>query len=140
VVSEVDRVMALSMSKVPLGHIPAPSTAFTSEAVLKLAGTTLSVEFEYDDEGVRKRSAVVFDGVRAHVHRVEGASTAWHVKDAFDTVCEVHGSPWLEEVESLAYERGHAPGELHHYVLYLDSSGSYEAIARSWAIAPEVLV
>lgn len=128
------------MSKLPLGETPAVSTAFTAEPVLRLAGATLSVEFEFDDDGVRKRSAVVFEGVRAHAHRAEGASTAWHVRDAFDIVCEVEGSPWREEVESLAYERGHPPGELHHYLVYFDSFGPVEAIARSWAIAPVVLV
>jgi len=124
----------LAPVKLALGEIPVPSTDITSEVVLQLVGVTLSLSFEFEEGGVRKRSGLLFDGVRAHAHRTEGVSTAWHVEDVFETVTEVLGSPWLEEVESLASERDHGYGELHPYMIYLDSVGCYEAIAGSWSL------
>lgn len=125
--------------KIRIAELPAASTAFTAEPVLEFpVGTGLVIRFEYDDHGARFRSALRFDGVWAHRHRGEGVCTAWHVKDAYDTLVEVRDSAWREELEALSYERGRDPGELHHYLIYIDSAGCYEVVARSWELlAPE---
>lgn len=127
-------MMGVSLTKVALGRLPWPSTALTAEAVLCLDGGTLSLTFQADVDGSRRGADLVFAGVRAHAHRVEGACTAWHVTDAYDTVVEVVDSPWRDEIEQLARERGHPAWTLHHFMIYVDSHGAYEAIAASWSL------
>lgn len=123
--------------KIRIVELPAASTAFTTEPVLELPdGASLVLTFEYDDRGERYRSGLRFEGVWAHRHRAEGVCSAWHVKDAYDTLVEVQDSTWREELEALSYERGRDPGELHHYLIYIDSAGCYEAVARSWELLP----
>lgn len=127
--------------KVKLVELPAASTAFTAEPVLEFpVGAALVLRFEYDQGGVRYRGSLKFEGVWAHRHRAERVCTAWHVKDAYDTLVDVRDSTWLEELTALSHERGLEPGELHHYLLYVDSAGCYEVVARSWELtAPERL-
>lgn len=105
-----------------LGEIPIASTELFPSVVLELRGTQLTVVFEFNQDGTRRKSGVRFDGVRGHAQRAEGVSTAWHA-EAYDTIVEVIDSAWREEIETLTYEQGFDPGELHHYMLYLDSEG-----------------
>lgn len=120
-------------------ELPVPSTSFTSDAVLEYpVGTTFELRYEYREDGVGYRGALRFFWVRAHRHRTEGACTSWHVKDVYDTLTEVRNSTWVDEIETATYELGNDPGELHHYMIYIDSMGCYEFVARRWeSTAPE---
>jgi hypothetical protein len=122
-------------TKVPLTELPVASTSLTSEPILEYpVGTHLRLTLFYKEDGLRYSSVLRFTGLRAFRHRAEGVCTAWHVKDAYDTLVEISDSPWREELETLMYERGHNPGELHHFMIYIDSAGCYEAVARSWEL------
>lgn len=118
--------------KVPLAELPWASTGLTAGVVLRQVGAGLSLTFEADTDGVRERAELSFGGVRAHAHRSEGVSTEWHVKDSYDTLVEVSSSAWLEEIEDLDRRRGHLRDPLHHFMIYVDSEGAYEVIARDW--------
>jgi hypothetical protein len=122
------------MEKWKVGELPAPSAAFTTDVLLEQRGSGLALRFQYDDEGVKRGAVLEFEGVRAHRHLAEGVCSAWHVEEAFDTIVDVRGSPWLEELEVVAYERGQPPGELHHFMVYIDGDGCYEVVARSWRL------
>jgi hypothetical protein len=120
--------------KVPLAELPWPSTESTAGVVLRQVGGALSLTFQAAGDGARQRVEISFGGVRAHAHRSEGVSTAWHVTDSYDTLVEVSGSAWLEEIEGLDRQRGHLREPLHHFMIYVDSDGAYEVIARDWQL------
>jgi hypothetical protein len=123
--------------KVRIVELPAASTTFTAEPRLEFpVKSGLVLQFDYDDHGLRYRSALRFNGVQAHRHRAEGVCTAWHVQDAYDTLVEVQPSTWCDELAALSRERGYDPGNLHHYLLFIDSAGCYEVVAKSWEIRP----
>lgn len=37
-------------------------------------------------------------------------------------------------LEAVAHERGQPPGELHHFMIYIDGDGCYEVVARAWQL------
>jgi hypothetical protein len=116
-------------------ELPVASSSLTSEPNLEFpVGTYLRLTLNYKLSGRKYASVLRFNGLRAFRHRAEGVCTVWHVKDAYDTLVEITGSQWREELETLMYERGYDPGELHHFMIYIDSAGCYEAVARSWEL------
>ncbi len=124
----------MSSRQVVLAELPWPSTALVSEAVLRLRGGAATITLEADVDGARQGAELVFAGVRAHAHRAEGVCTAWHVRHAYDAVVEVMDSSWCRQIQDLDRERGHDVGQLHHFMVYIDSHGAFEAIARSWQL------
>lgn len=123
------------MEKIALGEIPGPSTAINSPVRLEQHGSTLTVAFTWFDVDTEQTvpCSIVFSGVRAHTHRSEAASDHWRIEGAYDTICEVRGSPWLEEVLARTRKNSHRPpGDLKHFLLFLDGAGSYEAVALTW--------
>lgn len=125
------------IDKTGLGEIPGPSTAINSSVRLEQVGTVLTVTFTWFDLDTERTvpCSVVFTGVRAHAHRSESATDAWRIEGAYDTVCEVHDSPWLDEVVAMTRKNSrHDVDALKHFLLFLDGAGSYEAIAVSWEL------
>jgi hypothetical protein len=129
--------------KVAYYSIPEPSTAMHSPgAKLDFNGTTLTLRYDYDryrdDHFVGIfRSGLRFLAVRAHRHRAENHCTSWHVEGAYDTLIEIEGSEWVAELRALSMARKMGDREMHHYMIYLDSSGCYEIVAQSWEVLLE---
>lgn len=117
--------------------IPEPSTAFVSEVVFEKRGGTVRLRYEYDRDGVVYRSGIAFAGVRALRQQAESHCTAELVREAYDTLVEVEGSDWIRELRAAQPERNRGCGEVRHYMIYLDGSGCYEVVARSWEALPE---
>jgi hypothetical protein len=90
-------------------------------------------EDELIEEGIR------FDRVRAHRHRAESHCTVWHI-DAYDTLVEVRDSEWVAELREAMPEDMRGLFEMHHYMIYLDSEGCYEVVAKSWEFLPETVI
>lgn len=114
-----------------------PSTEFSTEAVL----CANVVRFGYQVDGTDRRSGLRFKRVKATRTRAESACTAWHIDGAYDTLVEIENSPWKDEVQADTADRQRRLGEtwaLHHYMIYLDSSGCFEFLAESWEALPEV--
>jgi hypothetical protein len=126
----------MSKRKLELATLEIASTNLTGPVIMTFSGRVLELLIEQDDDGSRVKTRIAFDNVRAHSHRAEGASTADDVEGSYDIISEVVDSPWLAEVVDLARSRGFDLGELHHYMLYLDSEGTFEAIAGSWTVGP----
>lgn len=42
------------------------------------------------------------------------------------------GSEWREDLEAVSLEHGFSYGKLHHFMIYIDSMGCYEVLARGW--------
>ena len=127
----------MNPSKKPLYTVPVASTAFESGGAYMLLGT---IRYEYYREGVHHRSGIRFKRIKATRTYSESASKAWHIEGAYDTLVEIENSPWVEELQADTADRQRRLGEkweMHHYMIYLDSSGTFEVIAESWEALPE---
>lgn len=119
-----------------LGVLPAPSTTF-EDVVFEARRGTVTLGFAFHREGAAYRSGVRFEKVRAFRAREEGHCTAWHVKDAYDTVAEVMDSDWVSELEAAEHAETWGSWQMHHFVIYIDSEGCFEVVAQSWSLMPE---
>lgn len=120
-------------SKKPLCQVPVPSTEF--EGTTRLSGNIL--HFQYCRNGVLYRSGIRFTQMPATRTRAERCCTAWHIENAYDTLVEVEGSSWVEEIRADTTEQWRGKWEMHHFMIYLDSAGCFEVIAASWEVLPE---
>lgn len=114
----------------------------SSNAKLCWDGGTLTLLYDYDryqDEHFvgTFRSGLRFRLVRAYRYRAESHCTTWHVESSYDTLVEIEDSEWVAELRALSTSRKMGDHEMHHYMVYLDSSGSYEIVAGSWEVLPE---
>lgn len=126
-------------AKVPLGEITTPSTAITPDVVMVDEGSSFLLYFEFYRDGVRYRSGVRFNKIRAIRWRAEGHCTLWHTKGVYDTIAEVEDSQWVEELR-----RPKSAQKwnwiIRHFMVYFDSFGCFEAAAESWELLPDELV
>jgi hypothetical protein len=123
--------------------IAEPSTAmYSPSAMVDFDGGTLTLRYDYyryrDDQLVGIfRSGLRFQEVRAHRHRAESHCTAWHLNGAYDTLVEIEDSEWVADLKAISQGRYKVNWEMHHYMIYLDSAGCYEVVAKSWEVLPE---
>lgn len=120
----------------PLYKVPVPSTGFSTEAYFDGQGMSPAIRFGYFKDGVEYRGGIKFNRVLAVRTRAERCCKVRHI-DAYDTLVEVENSPWVEEMRADTNEQWRDKWESHHYVIYLDSAGCFEAIAESWAALQE---
>jgi hypothetical protein len=120
-------------SKKPLHVVPVPSTSFTTEAYFDGQGIPPAIRFGYQKDGVKHQGGIEFSKVLAVRTRAERCCKSWHIQGAYDTLVEVEGSPWVEEMRADTAEQWRNEWETHHYMIYLDSAGCFEIIAESWA-------
>ncbi len=124
-------------SKTPLHTVVVPSTDFTTEAYWDGGGALPAIRFGYEKKGIKYRSGVEFRHVLAMRKRAERCCTAWHIEGAYDTLTEVEDSPWVQEMRADTNAQWRDKWAMHHYLIYLDSVGCFEAIAESWFALPE---
>ncbi len=119
-------------SQEALYKVPVPSTSFEGDAHL----CANVIRFQYYRDGVLYRSGIRFAAMPATRTRAERCCRVWHL-EAYDTLVEVEGSSWVEEVRADMQERWRGKWQMHHYMIYLDSAGCFEVIADSWEAIPE---
>ena len=119
------------MEKLPLFSLPCPSTAAIREPTLVDQDRGLLLSLACDHEGRERPSGVLFVKPRAFRKREEIYCTGWHVKDAYDTVCEVKGSDWVTELRNDAVPEWRDYWVMRHFIIYVDSFGCLEVIADS---------
>lgn len=78
------------MEEIPLFSLPCPSTATIHGPKLVDEGRGLLLCLVCDDDGHDRQSGVLFVKPRAFRKREEIYCTARHVKETYDTVCEVN--------------------------------------------------
>lgn len=121
-----------------LWELPEPSTSAASDAVLLTTnGGDLELRFDYDRDGKAFNGGIRFRRVRAHRHCAELYTTEWHITDAYDTLVEVKPSEWVQELLDAAPADGRNTFVMHHFMITLDSAGTYEVVAESWEPLPE---
>lgn len=121
--------------KKPLYTVPVPSVSFTKEAYFDERGHGISpaIRFEYETDGVLHQVGIAFTHAATMRHRVERCCKSWHSDDCYDVLVEVENSLWVAEIRADTQEMWRDKWEMHHYMIYLDSSGCFEVIAESWS-------
>jgi len=117
-------------SKKPLHTVPVASTSFTIHAYFD--GQTEAIRFGYRKDGTTQQGGIRFNHALAVRTRSERCCTAWHIDGAYDTLVEIEGSSWVEEMRADTAEQWKNKWAMHHYMIYLDSAGCFEVIADSW--------
>jgi hypothetical protein len=119
------------MDKLPLFSLPCPSTAAVRVPTLVDQGRGLLVTLVCDDDGRELRAGVLFVKPRALRKREETYCTAWHIQQAYDTVCEIKDSDWVAELRKDAVPEWRDYWVMRHFMIYLDGFGCLEVVAES---------
>jgi hypothetical protein len=125
--------------KTILYTIPVASTSFAAEAYYHDRHPA-AIRYSYFRDEMECRSGIRFKRVYAVRMRSESCSKAWHIENSYDTLVEIEDSPWTQELQSDTLDIQQSRGEkweMHHYMIYLDSSGCFEILAESWEVLPE---
>jgi hypothetical protein len=102
-------------------------------------GRELLVSLVCYDDGKERHESVLFSKPRAFRKREETYCTGWHVKDTYDTVCEVAESGWVAELRNDAVPEWRDHWVMRHFMIYLDSFGCLEVVAESATLHEGVL-
>jgi hypothetical protein len=120
------------MEKHRLFELPCASTGAIKEPTLiDRDDGGLLVSLVGDDDGRSVQAGVLFVKPRAFRKRAEVYCTSWHVKDVYDTVCEIRESDWVAELRVDAVAEWRDRWVMRHFMIYLDSFGCLEVIAES---------
>jgi hypothetical protein len=119
------------MEKLPLFSLPCPSTAAIRGPTLIDEDRGLLLSLVCDDDGQERQVGVLFAKPRALRKREEIYCTAWHIKDTYDTVCEVKGSDWVADLRNDAVPEWRDHWVMRHFIIYVDSFGCLEVVAES---------
>lgn len=93
--------------------------------------------FDYDKDGIVYNTGLLFKKVRAHRHTAELHCSYSKISESYDTLIQISGSRWVEELLASTVEDKRNSWQLNHYMIYFDSDGCYEVIAESWEALPE---
>lgn len=119
------------MQKLKILELPLPSTAVIRGPTLCTDGGELLLSMDFDDEGRKLSASIRFIKQRAFRMRSEIYCTSWHVTDTFDTLCEVQGSDWVQELRSASVPEWRDRWVMRHFIIYVDSFGCLEVVAES---------
>lgn len=110
--------------------LPCASTGAVQDPTLVTSNRGLLISLVCDDDGRARPTAVLFVNPRAFRKRAETYCTGWHVEHTYDTVCEITGSSWVEELRRDAVPEWRDYWIMRHFMIYLDSFGCLEVIAE----------
>lgn len=119
------------MEKLSLFSLPCSSTAAIHGPTLIDQDRGLLLSLVCDDDGCERSFGVLFTKPRAFRKREETYCTGWHIKDAYDTVCEINESDWVAELRNDAVPEWRDHWVMCHFMIYVDSFGCLEVIAES---------
>lgn len=119
------------MKKTMLFSLPYPSTAAVSGPTLVDQDRGLLLSLACDDNGLEQHAGVLFVKPRAFRKREEIYCTSWHVKDTYDSVCEIEDSDWVAELRNDAVPEWRDRWVMRHFMIYVSSFGCLEVVAES---------
>lgn len=125
------------MQKQQVLMLPLPSTSIVRGPAVNTEGGDLLLSMTFDDHGQYRSVCLRLVKQRAFRKRAEIYCTAWHVADAYDTLCEVTGSDWVNELRAASSPEWRDSWVMRHFMLYVDSFGCLEVIAES-AVLDEI--
>lgn len=121
---------AQSTKKIEHFEIPVPSTALIDSHLVE-DGVVTTLWYRYERDGAIIEEGIEFTRVRAHRFRAEVHCKTWHLQ-GYDALIEIPDSEWAAEIRSETASGWKDHWTLNHYMIYLDTSGSYELLAESW--------
>lgn len=122
------------MKKINLYKIPICSTEFTQEAFIDFKCDPVAIRFAYKVNGIEIHKAIGFYRVYAFRTKCELCCSLWDIEDAYDTLNLIEESDWINEIRSNIPDHFKHNWNPNHYLIYLDSSGSFEFIAEAWSL------
>jgi hypothetical protein len=125
------------MEKIPLFSLPCSSAGAIQGPTLVDQDRGLLLSLVCDDDGRERQVGVCFLKPRAFRKREEIYCTGWHIKDTYDTVCEVRDSDWVAELCNDAVPEWRSRWIMRHFIIYVDSFGCLEVVAESAALEDE---
>jgi hypothetical protein len=119
------------MQKQQVLTLPFPSTSIIRGPAVNTEGGDLLLSMTFDADGQHRSTCLRFVKQRAFRKRSEIYCTAWHVADAYDTLCEVTESDWIDELRAASSPEWRDSWVMRHFMVYVDSFGCLEVIAES---------
>jgi hypothetical protein len=119
------------MQKLKVLALPFSSTVLSQGPHLYTDGGDLRLSMEFYDGSQKRSTCLHFVKQRAFRKRSENYCTAWHVTGTFDSVCEVEGSDWVQELRCASAPEWRDQWVMRHFMIYIDSFGCLEAVAES---------
>lgn len=108
-----------------------------TDAKLFQYGKTVTLYFDYFVDGKAKRSGIRFEGAAATRTRNERFSSSQSIS-SFDKLTEIHESAWAAQIkEEIGDLYQDELIQFRHFVIYLDSVGSFEVLSSDFEILPE---
>jgi len=125
--------MMAASTKQLLYEVPVASTSFLKEAYWD-GSRGGAIRFVYERDGQAVDARIEFQRVAAVRKLAEPYCSVWQIEECYDTLVEVQPSVWASET-LLRVAANASPTinrELHHYMIYLDSVGCFEVLAKGW--------
>jgi hypothetical protein len=119
------------MQKKTILDLPLPSTSAIKSPVLCTHTGNLLLKMDMDDDVQIHSICLCFIKQRAFRKRAETYCTEWHIKDVYDTVCEVIDSDWVNELHLSAAIEWRDKWVLRHFMIYVDGFGCLEVICEN---------
>jgi len=120
------------MRKLPLFSLPCASSEAIQDATLVDESRGLLLSLMCDDDGKHRQLGILFVKPRAFRKRAEIYCTSWHITDgAYDSVCEIQGSDWVDELRAAAVPEWRNYWVMRHFMIYVESFGCLEVVAES---------
>ena len=92
-----------------------PSTEFVPDPVM----IRNTIRFEYSRDDIRYRGGIRFPKMAAIMRRAERCATAWHIEEAYDTLVQIEGSSWAEQVRADTSSHLRDTQKYNHYLIIL---------------------
>jgi hypothetical protein len=121
--------------KIEVLELPVASTTI-EEITVSIVRGTATLQFNFTELGYAKSFDISFIGVRAYRKLAESLCTKFHVEGAYDKVAEIRNSEWVSELKNDGNQRWRDHFPMRHFIIYVDSFGSFEAIAAECATSP----
>lgn len=116
-----------------LYELPVLSSEFRGLRIQVSPGRDYALVYECkDQQGGSAQGQITFHRVRAYRFRAEVHCTGWHVEGAYDVLAHVEESEWSASIRRETAQGWADEWVLNHYMIYLDSVGSFEVLAESW--------
>jgi hypothetical protein len=125
------------MEKKAVFSLPCASTSVVQGPTLVDEDRGLLLSMICDDDGRSRSIGVLFIKPRAFRKREEIYCTTWHIDGAYDTVCEIQKSDWVDELCAAAVPEWRDYWVMRHFMIYVDSFGCLEVVAESAVLDDE---
>lgn len=91
-------------------------------------GGDILATIKYDIDSSNSMFWMKFNNVRAYRYHAESHCTMYHLKGSYETLLEIQGSQWQQDVRAASKT---SQWTLRHFMFYAESHGCFEVLAES---------